>query len=112
LRVVEFLCVATILIAFVGFVLKRNLLMKILCLDVMTTGVVSLFVVLSRRFGERVPIVSEGVESYAHPVPQAAIVTAIVIGFATLSLSVTVTMILVQRLQTVDTVEIEKKARG
>jgi len=109
LNFVEYICLIVILVALSGIILRKNLVMKIVCLDIMSTGVVSFFVVVSSRFGEKVPIVSETAEAYAHPVPQAVIVTAIVIGFATLSLSFTVIMILIQRLHTTDTEKIERR---
>lgn len=105
----EYLCLITVLTAFSGIALHKSLIMKVVCLDIMSTGVVSFFVVTASRFGERVPIISEDISSYAHPVLQGVIVTAIVIGFATLSLSFTVTMILVQRLHTADIDKIERR---
>jgi len=71
-----------------------------------------LFVVLSLRSGDNVPILTEGVSSYAHPVPQAVIVTAIVIGFAILAISLVYATILVQRLRSVDTERLEEESGG
>jgi multicomponent Na+:H+ antiporter subunit C len=103
-------CVFIALLGLLGVVLSRSLLMKIVGLDVMNTGVISFFVVLSSRSGNNVPILIEGVSVYAHPVPQAVIVTAIVIGFAILAISLVYAMILVQRLRSVDTERLERES--
>ncbi len=73
----------TILIGFLGILLKKNLIMKIISMDVMSTGVVAYYVVVSAREGLFTPIVTDVPSgAYADPVPQAVILTAIVIGFS------------------------------
>ena len=73
----------TILIGFLGILLKKNLIMKIISMDVMSTGVVAYYVVVSAREGLFTPIVTDSPSgAYADPVPQAVILTAIVIGFS------------------------------
>ena len=74
---------ATILCGFFGIILKKNLVMKIISMDVMSTGVIAYFVVIAARQGIFTPILSNTPRTnYADPVPQAVILTAIVIGFS------------------------------
>lgn len=74
---------ATMLIGFFGIIFKQNLLMKIISMDIMSVGVISYYVLISSRDGLFTPIIDNGKEvSYADPVPQAVILTAIVIGFS------------------------------
>lgn len=102
-------CLGIALFGLFGVSFSKSLLMKIVGLDVMNTGVVSFFVAIAFRSGSRAPIfVGDGV-TYAHPVPQAIIVTAIVIAFATLSLSLTYAMILAQRRRSFDVEYLEKE---
>ncbi|RKX36620.1 MAG: Na+/H+ antiporter subunit C [Thermotogae bacterium] len=101
--------VATTLIGFLGVVLRRNFLMKIISLDVMSTGVISFYVAIASQAGDSPPIVTAMAVSYAHPVPQAVIVTAIVIGFATLTLSLTYTMLVVKKTSTLDSRRVEER---
>jgi len=57
--------------------------MKIISMDVMSTGVIAYFVVIAARQGVFTPILSNTPRTnYADPVPQAVILTAIVIGFS------------------------------
>lgn len=74
---------ATILCGFFGIIFKKNLVMKIVCMDVMSTGVIAYYVVVASRDGLLTPIISKVKNvAYADPVPQAVILTAIVIGFS------------------------------
>jgi multicomponent Na+:H+ antiporter subunit C len=74
---------ATILCGFFGIIFKKNLVMKIVCMDVMSTGVIAYYVVVASRDGLLTPIISKVKNvPYADPVPQAVILTAIVIGFS------------------------------
>lgn len=73
---------ATILLGFFGIILKKNLMMKIISMDVMSTGVIAYYVVVAARDGLFSPIVGYRPVAYADPVPQAVILTAIVIGLS------------------------------
>ncbi|MEN9217518.1 MAG: cation:proton antiporter subunit C [Gloeomargarita sp. DG_2_bins_126] len=74
---------ATILVGFLGTLFKRNLLMKIIAMDVMSTGVIAYYVVVAAKGGVFTPIwLPERPVAYADPVPQAVILTAIVIGLS------------------------------
>ncbi|MBD2464681.1 cation:proton antiporter subunit C [Oscillatoria sp. FACHB-1407] len=73
---------ATVLFGFFGIILKKSLVMKIVSMDVMSTGVIAYYVLIASRDGVFTPIASVGQTAYADPVPQAVILTAIVIGFS------------------------------
>jgi multicomponent Na+:H+ antiporter subunit C len=101
---------ATVLIGFIGIILKRNLMMKILAMDVMSTGVIAFYVLISARTGLLTPIVTgeETTRAYADPVPQAVILTAIVIGFSIQALMLVGVMKLSRDHPTLETREIEQ----
>ncbi|MCP9791224.1 NADH-quinone oxidoreductase subunit K [Vulcanococcus limneticus Candia 3F8] len=86
--VLEALVLATVLIGLVALLRHRNLWMKLLGMDVMGTGVIALFVLVAARGGLRTPILPPGslladpAQRWADPIPQAVILTAIVIGFS------------------------------
>lgn len=74
---------ATVFCGFFGIIFKKNLVMKIISMDVMSTGVIAYYVLVASRSGLFTPIMSETeTVAYADPVPQAVILTAIVIGFS------------------------------
>lgn len=99
---------ATIMIGLLGLLLKRNLLLRVLAMDVMGTGIISFFVLSAARDGQRTPTVEEGAAlAYADPVPQAVILTAIVIGFSIVALVLVKAMALAKEYPTLDVKEIE-----
>ncbi|MEO0947362.1 MAG: NADH-quinone oxidoreductase subunit K [Cyanobacteria bacterium J06641_5] len=109
---------ATVLFGFFGIILKQNLMMKIIAMDVMSTGVIAYYVLVASRGGLFAPIaetvatniVNEPV-AYADPVPQAVILTAIVIGFSTQALLLVGVMKLARDCPTLEVSEIERDDR-
>lgn len=100
---------ATILLGFFGIILKANLMMKIIAMDVMSTGVVAYYVLVASRKGLFTPILAaENPGNYADPVPQAVILTAIVIGFSIQALMLVGVMKLARDNPTLEYSEIEK----
>lgn len=100
---------ATILFGFFGIIIKENLMMKIIGMDVMSTGVIAYYVLISSRNGLFTPIMNETTNNdYADPVPQAVILTAIVIGFSIQALMLVGAMKLAHNNPTLETKEIEK----
>ncbi|MFB2893193.1 cation:proton antiporter subunit C [Aerosakkonemataceae cyanobacterium BLCC-F50] len=106
---IEACVLATIFCGFFGIILKKNLMMKIISMDVMSTGVIAYYVVIASREGLFTPIlgsVKKG--AYADPVPQAVILTAIVIGFSIQALMLVGAMKLARNNPTLESNEIEK----
>jgi len=100
---------ATIGIGFAGVLLKRNLLMKTLSMDIMSTGIITLYVLVASRAGRNTPtFVADRAKDYADPIPQAVILTAIVIGFSVLALLLVGLMALARRYPDLDLETIER----
>jgi multicomponent Na+:H+ antiporter subunit C len=107
--VLEAFAFATIFFGFFGIILKKNLMMKIIAMDVMSTGVIAYYVLVASRSGLFSPILSDKESvAYADPVPQAVILTAIVIGFSLQALMLVGVMKLSRDNPTLETSEIEK----
>lgn len=125
--VLDALIFATVLCGFFGIVLKRNLMMKVFAMDVMSTGVIAYYVLVASKGGLFTPILSRlprlsspelsspGLSeaasqtiAYADPVPQAVILTAIVIGFSIQALMLVGVMKLSRDYPSLDVREIEK----
>ncbi|WP_421659165.1 cation:proton antiporter subunit C [Leptothermofonsia sp. ETS-13] len=100
---------ATILCGFFGIIFKKNLVMKIISMDVMSTGVIACYVLIASRDGLFTPIFSTTSKGdYADPVPQAVILTAIVIGFSIQALMLVGAMKLARDNPTLEVNEIEQ----
>jgi len=108
ISMLEALVLATVFCGFFGIILKKNLIMKIVCMDVMSTGVIAYYVVIASREGLLTPIISQAKNvPYADPVPQAVILTAIVIGFSIQALMLVGVMKLARDNPTLESNEIE-----
>lgn len=100
---------ATVLCGFLGIILKQNLVMKIISMDIMSTGVVAYYILIASRSGLFTPIVSnKNGMAYADPVPQAVILTAIVIGFSIQALMLVGVMKLAKNNPTLEASAIEE----
>ena len=92
IRLLELLILLAMLSGFLGLLLHRNLFLKVLSMDVLGSAVVALFVLVAARTGLRSPILSTPdtgtalsaifLNSTADAIPQAVILTAIVIGLS------------------------------
>ncbi len=100
---------ATILSGFFGIIWKKNLVMKIISMDVMSTGVIAYYVLVASHNGLFTPIADPAKDvDYADPVPQAVILTAIVIGFSIQALMLVGVMKLAKDNPTLETSAIEE----
>ncbi len=105
---VSLICFA---IGFSGMIINPNMIKKIISLGIVETSVTLFYVGISSLSGTEPPIISsipfvEG--SYADPVPQAVIITGIVIGFALLCLLLVFTIMLYNRYHTLDVRSLEE----
>jgi multicomponent Na+:H+ antiporter subunit C len=103
---------ATVICGFLGIILKKNLVMKTIAMDIMSTGVIAYYILVAARTGLSTPIIgNEKSVSYADPVPQAVILTAIVIGFSIQALMLVGIMKLGKNNPTLETRAIEEHSR-
>ncbi|SHH45784.1 NADH-quinone oxidoreductase subunit K [Thermosipho atlanticus] len=101
--------IVIIVLSFYGLLFRKHILSKIISLDILNTGIISLFVIFSSKKGNFYPILTPGVSEYVDPFPQAVIITSIVIGFATLSLTLALSMMIVEAKRKTDLTKIEKE---
>lgn len=69
-----------------GMIEKKNLMKKIMAMNIMQVAVIIFFLVLGQKFGATLPILIpgvEGVEKYINPLPHALMLTAIVVSLGT-----------------------------
>tara|TARA_B100001939_G_scaffold214906_1_gene184810 strand:- start:512 stop:856 length:345 start_codon:yes stop_codon:yes gene_type:complete len=80
--------VALLIIGCFGILNSKSVISSLFSLDVIDTATISIFVLIAAVSGSQTPIVSDAPRyaNYSDPYPQAIILTAIVIGFATQAL--------------------------
>ncbi len=87
-----FITFTVALMGIYGLIFSKTLVKSIIFLNVVQTSVVLLFLLFSGMSGTGLPIVGEGVEKMIDPLPQALMITAIVIGAATTSLALMISV--------------------
>ena len=65
---------------------RRNMVKKLVGLSLFQTSVYLLYISAGKIIGGTAPIVAAGFSVYSHPLPHVLILTALVVGVATLSL--------------------------
>lgn len=69
---------------------RGNLVKKLIGLSIFQTSVYLLYIAPGKLIGGTAPIVAEGYEVYSNPLPHVLILTAIVVGIATLALGLAI----------------------
>ena len=111
------LCLLLILIGLYGVVVSRQTLKIVICLLIMNHGVHLLLLLIGFRMQGSPPIVDPGISiaefasSAVDPLPQALVLTSIVIGLGVLALMVALCVRLYDRYGTFDVTEI-RRLRG
>lgn len=80
-----------LLIGLYGIMKKKNIIKIIMCIGIMETAVNIFFIALVYNTKDTAPLFTDGksFETMADPIPQALVLTAIVIGVAVLALGLT-----------------------
>nr|WP_277614398.1 cation:proton antiporter subunit C [Kaistia nematophila] len=84
--------IATILLMVAGLyvvIARGNLIKKLIGLSLFQTSVYLLYILPGKLLGGTAPILDAGYSVYANPLPHVLILTAIVVGIATLALGLT-----------------------
>jgi multicomponent Na+:H+ antiporter subunit C len=78
--------VALLMIGLYIVIARGNLVKKLVGLSIFQTSVYLLYISPGKIFGGTAPIIAPGFELYSNPLPHVLILTAIVVGVATLAL--------------------------
>jgi len=90
-----------------------NLLKKLIGLALLQVGVFLFFISVGKVDGGSAPIISADVGTYSHPLPQVLILTAIVVGVATLAVGLALAVRVFESYGTVEEDEVlERDATG
>ncbi len=99
-----------IMVAGLYIVIARgNLIKKLVGLGIFQTSVYLLYIAPGKLVGGTAPIIAEGFTVYSNPVPHVLILTAIVVGVATLALGLA---LVVRIREAYDTIEEDEVLRA
>ncbi|NQT92503.1 MAG: NADH-quinone oxidoreductase subunit K [Lentisphaerae bacterium] len=111
------LCLALIAVGLYGVVVKKNVVKIVISLAIMEYGINLLLILIGYRMKGHAPILERGmsmtefVQGAVDPLPQALVLTSIVISLGVLSLMVAICIRLYERYGTFDITEM-RRLRG
>ena len=103
------LIVALFIVGAWGLVCKRNLIKKIIAVSILNSAVVMLFVYMGSLTGRNAPIMVRNQSEVVDPLPQALMLTAIVVGICLTALATVFVYIIYQRRNSLDIRELERQ---
>lgn len=92
-----------------ALIVLDNLVKKIIALNIINTAVILFFILIGYREGATAPIILPGTTDVVDPLPQALMLTAIVIGLAVTSFALVLIIRIYRAFNTINMSEIEKK---
>ena len=95
-----------------GVILSGNLIKKVMALNIINSSIVIIFIFKGSLSGNLAPILTEGQKDIVDPVPQALMLTAIVVGICITALALVLIYRLYRIYSTLDITEIEKRIRN
>jgi len=101
-----------------GILLKRNLVKKVVGLTILQSSILLFWVSIASKWGATVPVKDsnfpvEDPSHYLNPLPHTLMLTAIVVGVATLGVAFSLLIAIWNRYQTLDEQELmEKESHG
>lgn len=92
---------------------RENLIKKLIGISIFQSAVFLLYISMDKVEGGTAPILRDGVENqlYSNPLPQVLILTAIVVGIATLALGLSLVVRISEAYDTVEEDEIREMDR-
>lgn len=104
------LVIVLLMIGLYALLSQQNLLKKLAGLSIFQTAAILLYVSFGKLVGGTAPIVAEGFEQYANPLPQVLMLTAIVVGVATTALGYALVVRIKSAYGTIEQDRLDKKA--
>ena len=105
-----FLCLVLFSVGLYCILVKRNLIKIIIGIAIIEYAVNLSFILFGYRMGGRAPILAadQTIKNMVDPLPQALVLTAIVIGLATTALLITIAVRIYDRYKTFDITKIRR----
>jgi multicomponent Na+:H+ antiporter subunit C len=100
------LCLAIIMVALLGIIISGNYFKKLLCLGLLQTGTIIFFISLGKIKGGHIPVLEcfdlKQCGAVVDPLPQVLMLTAIVVGAATMSVGLSIIIQIKKRFGTIE----------
>ncbi len=103
--------VVLMMTGFYVVIAQGNLVKKVVGLNIFQVSVFVFYISMSKVKGGTAPILEDGIEVYANPLPHVLILTAIVVGIATTALGLALVVRIRETYGTVEEDEINARER-
>ena len=101
--------VVLMMIGFYIVIAHGNLIKKIVGLSIFQTSVFIFYISMAKVDGGTAPILAEGINQYSNPLPHVLILTAIVVGIATVAVGLALAIRIKEAYGSIEEEEIQKK---
>lgn len=98
-----------ILIAFYGLIISENLIKKVMCLNIIQNSFILFFIKIGYSEESLPPIITDFYAEYVDPLPQALMLTAIVIGVCFNTLALTIIVKIYYKYKTIEVSKISER---
>lgn len=102
--------IVLMMIGFYAMIAKRNLVKKIVGMNIFQTAIILFFISLSSKTGATIPIIGDGqainVAKYANPLPHVLMLTAIVVMVSTFGVALALLILIYRQYRTFEEDEI------
>ena len=99
-------CVVLMMIGLYTVIARPNLIKKLIGLSIFQVSVFLIYITVGKVSGGTAPILGEGIEAYSNPLPHVLILTAIVVGIATLALGLSLVVRIKEAYESIEEDEI------
>ncbi len=91
-------------IGFYGMIVKKNLVKKLIGMTIFQASIILFYIAQATKQGATVPILKEGLDTikYINPLPHALMLTAIVVGVATVGVGFALLILIYKNYKTLD----------
>ncbi|WP_297186165.1 cation:proton antiporter subunit C [uncultured Porticoccus sp.] len=101
--------IVLMMIGFYIVIVQGNLIKKLIGLNIFQTSVFIFYISVGKVEGGSAPILAEGVSVYSNPLPHVLILTAIVVGIATMALALALVVRIKNAYGTVEEEELQER---
>ena len=105
----DWIVIFLMMTGFYTLITRSNLIKKLIGLGVFQVSVFMLYISMGKVEGGTAPILMEGVFLYSNPLPHVLILTAIVVGIATLAVGLALTVRIQEAYGTIEEDEIRER---
>ncbi len=109
------LTVVLLLIGLYGMLMKRNLVKKLIGMNIFQGAIILFFIVHAYKHGASVPVHSavlgDAPEAYMNPIPHGLMLTAIVVSVATTGVALALLTVIYRRFGSIDEGELLRRLR-